>query len=94
MEDVTETFDVLRYVPLLLALIVWASHFYVRTRYNKFDSMRRFRRWNDLPRSSAAENKQDTLNQIIKAEERRVDLSLKLSVMFSLIAVFWMFYIR
>lgn len=94
MEEVTENFDFLRYVPLFLALLVWANHFYVRSRYNKFDSMRRFRRRNDLLRSSAAENKQDTLNQIIKAEERRVDLSLKLSVMFSLIAVFWLFYIR
>ena len=94
MEDVTENFDVLRYVPLFLALLVWANHFYVRSRYNKFDAMRRFKKWNDLPRSSAAENKEDTLNQLIKAEERRVDLSLKLSVMFSLIAVFWLFYIR
>lgn len=50
MKDVTETFDVLRYVPFFLALIVWANHFYVRSRYSKFDSRRRFRRWNDLPR--------------------------------------------
>ncbi len=94
MEEVTETFNILRYVPLLIALFVWANHFYVRRRYKRFETMRRLNRDSDLQQFSAMENKEQTLNQIISAEERRVKFSLGLSLMFSFIAIFWLFYIR
>lgn len=55
--------------------------------------MKLLKRWNDLPRHSAMENKEETLNRII-VRKKKSDLSFNLSVMFSVIAIFWLFYMR
>ncbi|UJQ26188.1 hypothetical protein L2D04_23035 (plasmid) [Pantoea agglomerans] len=56
--------------------------------------MKRQKRWNDLPRYSAAESKEETLKMMISAKKRQVNLSFRMAWMFSAIAVFWFFYIR
>ena len=56
--------------------------------------MKHRKQWNDLPRSSAAENKEETLNLMTEAKKRQVDLAFRTSVMFSVIALFCVFYMH
>lgn len=94
MDQVTETFDFLRYVPLCLAVVCWIQFLLTRRVHSKYGDMQRLKQWNDLPRSSATESKEETLKRIIKAEERRVNFAFRIAVMFSVIGVFWLFYMR
>lgn len=101
MEQTHGTFDflfyslnILRYVPMCAAIILWAYHGYFRQKYHGYVGMKRQKRWHDLPRCSAAESKEDTLNRMIAAKKRQMSVSFRMAVMFSAIAVFWLFYIR
>jgi len=71
-----------------------AYHVYYRQKYHGYVEMKRQKRWNDLPRYSAAESKEETLKMMISAKKRQVNLSFRMAWMFSAIAVFWFFYIR
>ena len=92
MNQATRTFDFLLFVPLCLAVLFWLHHLYLRSVYKKFENMKRQQRWCDLPRRSATEDKEETLNAIIVSEQKRIDSSFKFSVMYSVIAAFWLLY--
>ncbi|WP_312042956.1 hypothetical protein [Erwinia sp.] len=97
MEQVTETFGFLyflKYVPLLGAVLFWAIYMYTRRQYDSYARMKYRKLWNDLPRHSAAESKEETLNMMIAAKKRQIGVSFRSAVMFSAIAVFWFFYMR
>lgn len=94
MEQVTDPLYFLRYVPLFLAMFFWLYYFFARHTCSQYVDMKHRKQWNDLPRSSTTENKEETLNLIIEARNRQVQLGFRLSVMFSVIAVFWLFYMR
>lgn len=94
MEQTYGTFDILKYVPMCAAIFFWAYHMYYRQKYHGYIGMKRQKRWNDLPRYSAAESKEETLNMMIAAKSRQMSLSFRMALMFSAIAVFWFFYIR
>ncbi|EEK4492300.1 hypothetical protein GNU93_20885 [Salmonella enterica] len=55
--------------------------------------MRELKRWYDLPRVSATENKEETLNNMIAAEQKRAALSFRTAIVFTAIAIFWLVYI-
>lgn len=89
-----DTFEILiRYIPVFLAILLWACFLFSKLSLSKLETMRQLKRWYDLPRSSATENKEETLNKMISARERQAALSFKTSVIFSGIAIFWLFYI-
>jgi hypothetical protein len=103
MEQVTGTFDFLyifayvgmvifKYVPMFCAILFWACYVYFQKKYHGYVGMKHLKLWNDLPRYSAAESKEETLNMMIAAKKRQVGLSFRMAVMFSAIAVFWLFY--
>jgi len=94
MEQTTDSLDFLRYVPLCIAAIFWIQYLLARRGHSRYVDMQRMRQWSNLPRNSAMESKEETLKLIIKAGERKVNFAFKLAVMFSLIAIFWLFYIR
>lgn len=92
MELVTESFDFLRYVPLCLAGILWLHHFYIRHTLSGYEEMKALKQWHDLPRYSATQNKEATLNSLIGSERKKVAASLGITIMFSVIGVLWFFY--
>ncbi|HHS9912329.1 TPA: hypothetical protein ACTW28_005161 [Klebsiella quasipneumoniae subsp. similipneumoniae] len=94
MEQVTESFAFLRYVPLCLAAFLWIYYFLTCSEHNKYSDMQRLKQWNDLPRHSATESKEETLKLIVKAQKRKVNMTFKVAIMFSVIGVFWLFYIK
>ncbi|WP_261643251.1 hypothetical protein [Erwinia mallotivora] len=105
MEQVTGTFDflyfleflailVFKYVPMLCAILFWACYMYFQKKYHGYVVMKHQKLWSDLPRRSAMENKEETLNMFIAAKKRQMRLSFRMAVMFSAIAVFWLFYMR
>lgn len=94
MEKVTESFAFLRYVPLFLAAVLWIYHFLTCSEHNKYSDMQRLKQWNDLPRYSATESKEETLKQVLKAQKRKVNMTFRIAVMFSVIGVFWLFYMH
>lgn len=94
MEQVTESFDFLRYVPLCVAAFFWIYHFITCSDHNKYSDMQRLKQWNDLPRYSATESKEETLKLIVKAQKRKVNMTFRIAVMFSVIGVFWLFYMK
>lgn len=94
MDQAHNTFDTLiRLTPVVLALIIWLYFLFCKLSLSKLETMRQLKRWYDLPRFSATENKEETLNKMISARERQTALSFKTSVIFSGIAIFWLFYI-
>ncbi len=98
MEQVSGTFDflyiVMYFMPIFGAVLFWGYYIYARYKYHSYGEMKRMKLWNDLPRSSAAESKEETLNMIIEVKKRQKALCLRLAVMFSVIAVFWLYYMR
>ncbi|MDR7345367.1 hypothetical protein J2X14_003814 [Pantoea alhagi] len=93
----TETTDVLdnlsKLVPLCLVILFWLHHFYIRYSLSRYEEMKKFKNWHDLPRESVIQNKEATLNSIIDSERKKVAYSLAITVIFSLCAVFCLFYI-
>lgn len=94
MEQVTETFEILRYVPLCLAAFLWVYYFITCSGHSKYSDMQRLKQWNDLPRYSATESKEETLKLILQAQKRKVNMTFKIAVMFSVIGIFWLFYMK
>lgn len=94
MEQVANPLSFLRFVPMCVAIIFWLYYFFTLCIYNSYVDMKHRKQWNDLPRSSAAENKEETLNLMTEAKKRQVDLAFRTSVMFSVIALFCVFYMR
>ncbi|EGK8902259.1 hypothetical protein IOW44_004409 [Salmonella enterica] len=94
MKQTTDSLEFLRYVPLCIAVIFWMQYLLTRRGHSKYVDMQRMKQWSDLPRTSATESKEETLKLIVKAGERRVNFAFKLAIMFSVIAIFWLFYIR
>ncbi len=94
MPEVTETIYFFKFFPLLPAFLFWIYYFYSRHTCNRYETMKRLKQWHDLPRYSATESKEDTLNDIIKTENNRVIVSFRFAVMFSLMALFCLFYMR
>lgn len=94
MTEVTETIHFLKFVPLLPAFLFWLYYFYNRHTYNRYESIKNLKQWHDMPRYSATERKEDTLNDLIKSEKNRMIVSFRFSVMFSFMALFCVFYMR
>ncbi|HAN9276628.1 TPA: hypothetical protein IGP84_003359 [Escherichia coli] len=93
MTETTSVLDgLVKLVPLSLALLFWLHHFYLRYSLGRYEQMKEFKNWYDLPRLSATQNKEETLNKIIDSERTKVAFSLGITVMFSFISVFCIFY--
>lgn len=93
MDKVTNTFDFLRYVPICLAMSFWLYHIYIRCKYNDLADMKTLKRWNDLPRQSITESKEETLNEAISVGKKQVEVSFYFSIIFTVIAILWFLYI-
>lgn len=94
MDQPTDMFSMyLRFIPAILAVIFWIYCLSCKYSLSRLETMRQLKRWYDLPRSSATENKEETLNNMIAAEQRRTTLSFKTAIVFSAIALFWIIYI-
>lgn len=94
MDRVTDSLSFMRYVPLCLALLFWCYYMYIRWSYKKYDSMKRHKKWHDLTIHSVNESKEEILNQIINAKKRQIRLGFPYLIIFSLIGIFWFFYIH
>ena len=94
MDQTIDVFNLfLRFAPVILAVIFWIYSLSSKCSLNRLETMRQLKRWYDLPRTSATENKEETLNNMIAAEQRRTSLSFKTAIVFSVIAIFWLVYI-
>lgn len=94
MEQPTDMFSMyLKFIPVILAVIFWIYCLSSKYSLSRMETMRQLKRWYDLPRTSATENKEETLNNMIAAEQRRTTLSFKTAIVFSAIAIFWLVYI-
>lgn len=94
MDQTTNIFSMfLKFTPVILAVIFWIYSLSSQCSLNRLETMRQLKRWYDLPRSSATENKEETLNNMIAAEQRKTSLSFKTAIVFSVIALFWLVYI-
>lgn len=94
MEQPTDMFTMfLRFTPAILAVIFWIYCLSSKCSLNRMETMRELKRWYDLPRASATENKEETLNNMIAAEQKRAELSFRTAIVFTAIAIFWLVYI-
>lgn len=94
MEQPTDMFTMfLRFTPAILAVIFWIYCLSSKCSLNRMETMRELKRWYDLPRASATEKKEETLNNMIAAEQKRSALSFRTAIVFTAIAIFWLVYI-
>lgn len=94
MEQPTDMFSMyLKFIPVILAVIFWIYCLSSKYSLSRIETMRQLKRWYDLPRASATENKEETLNNMIAAEQKRAALSFRTAIVFTAIAIFWLVYI-
>ena len=94
MEQPTDMFSMyLKFIPVILAVIFWIYCLSSKYSLSRMETMRQLKRWYDLPRASATENKEETLNNMIEAEQKRAALSFRTAIVFTAIAIFWLVYI-
>ena len=94
MEQPTDMFSMyLKFIPVILAVIFWIYCLSSKYSLSRMETMRQLKRWYDLPRASATENKEETLNNMIAAEQNRAALSFRTAIVFTAIAIFWLVYI-
>jgi hypothetical protein len=71
MEQPTDMFSMyLKFIPVILAVIFWIYCLSSKYSLSRMETMRQLKRWYDLPRASATENKEETLNNMIAGTEK------------------------
>lgn len=90
MEHISGTSALVKYLPgclAILAMSFWLIHFKIRKTLSRYEKMKELQQWNDLPRLSATQNKEETLDNMINAECDKISVSFNISLVISLIAV-------
>lgn len=94
MDKVNETFEYIKYIPLLPAIMLWFFYIYKVYCVRRLEDMRKYKKWNDLYRYSSIENKEETLNKYIASEEKIKSSVMSLALMISAMAIFCTLYMR
>lgn len=89
MENISGIFAFVKYLPFCLAILAisfWLVHFKIRKTLSRYEKMKELQQWCDLPRLSATQNKEETLDDLINSECDKLSVSFNVSLIVSLIA--------
>lgn len=89
MEHISGTSALVNYLPIclvILAILLWLLHFKIRKTLSRYEKIKELQQWCDLPRLSATQNKEETLDSMINAECDKLSITFNVSLIVSLIA--------